>query len=121
MLGGRRLTDYQVSQVTVSESGSQRVEDAVVKVPNSLRILSIKSTISQKIKIGKINFTYVSRQCVSFGGKKYHFFVHFLSISSTKSIISQKLKFTKVQKLFLHRFQNITQLFGTKRILVSFE
>ena len=41
-------TDYRVSLVSVSESGSQRVKYAIVKVPNSLRILSIKSTISQK-------------------------------------------------------------------------
>ena len=39
---------YRESLVSVSESGSQKVEEAVVTL-NLLRIVSTKSTISQKV------------------------------------------------------------------------
>ena len=48
-------TKYEECSYTgnISESGSQGAEDAVVKVSNSLRILSKKSTISQRLNIAK--------------------------------------------------------------------
>ena len=41
-------TGYRVSLVNVFQSGSRRDDDTVVKIPNSLRILSTNSTISKK-------------------------------------------------------------------------
>ena len=80
------------------------------KVPNSLRIVSTKSTIFQKLKIPKqlkIDFAFASEHCASSGTKKnWHVFVFFflkiLSISShiskTNYYINHKIVFSQVSE-----------------------
>ena len=114
-----KLIGYRVSLVSVSESGSQIVEDAVVNVPNSLRISSTRSTTSQKTKKSQKlkNITaFVSEHCASFRPEKNWtvwvilFFVKILFVLSHIS----KTKDIKIGNLFFHSFQNIAQLLGTK-------
>ena len=91
--------------VNVPESGSQ-------KSPNFIRILSTKSTVSQKTKIGKFIFNSFQNITHLLG----HFFfshfwlfilVNYLSILSTKSTISQKIKTQKSENNFFIGYRTL--------------
>ena len=105
-------TGYRASLICVSESGSLRVKNAIIKVSNSLGILSTNLTLSQKIKIVKCilhmfqNIAHLLgwiKDLATFG----NILVNFLSILSTKSTISKKTKFVKICKIvFSYKFQH---------------
>ena len=89
--------------------GGDGVVSELVEVPNSLRMLSTKSTISQKLKKkSKIKIS-VSEHGASFGTKKIFFFSRFYEFLT---IISKKQKIAEIWKLIFHSFQNIAQHFG---------
>ena len=64
---GLNPPNYRLSLVSISESGSQKS-----LVSNSLRMLNIRPTISQKLKIFKFGAISVSEHCPSLGTEKSH-------------------------------------------------
>ena len=64
---GSNPPNYRLSLVIISESGSQKS-----LVSNSLRMLNIRPTISQKLQIFKFGAKSVSEHCPSLGTEKSH-------------------------------------------------
>ena len=64
---GSNPPNYRLSLVSISESGSQKS-----LVSNSLRMLNIRPTISQKLKNFKFGAKSVSEHCPSLGTEKSH-------------------------------------------------